>query len=214
MKVTSNVTNCCCCVPLKTGVVIITILWLLFGIYEIVTNTLELATPTKENSFTYIKVVDIAAIIFSGLITIGAAFGLFVFIFANTSRMLLIYSKIAYGIVAINIADYILSLIVAIVLKSEVMEHCKQFLFNRIPDNEKNNACSDNYNDIITSIVMSAVVTTLFLVYFAIVITAYVENKQNDNNNDNNNRDITEDDIATEKHIAAEKFLVEKTSNL
>src|SRR6266542_3657382 len=84
--------------------------------------------------------------------------------------MLLIYSKIAYGVVIVNLVDYILSIIVAIVFKSEILEACKTLRFNDFSDMEQNDACNDRYNGILTYVIMRSVVTTLILVCINVYI--------------------------------------------
>ncbi|CAB4414085.1 unnamed protein product [Rhizophagus irregularis] len=197
-----HINNCCFCIPLKSGVIIITLLWLIFGIYAIINSSLSIASPDKENAFIYVKVQNIASIVFNALITFGAAFGLYVLTYANIPRMLSIYAKISYVIVGINVISHILTSVVFIVFKADILKSCAELIANiSASGNEKSRACNEGYDDFLKSIIMSAVVSTLISVYFAIVIASYAQRRN-------------EKEKETTAADAAETHLYEKTSKL
>ncbi|GBC15796.1 uncharacterized protein OCT59_027666 [Rhizophagus irregularis] len=197
-----HINNCCFCIPLKSGVIIITLLWLIFGIYAIIDSSLGIATPNKVNALIYFKVQYIASIVFNALITFGAAFGLYVLTYANIPRMLSIYAKIAYVIVGINVISHILTAVVSVVFKADILKLCAELNANIIASvNEKSGACNEEYDDFLKSIIMSAVVSTLISVYFAIVIASYAQRRN-------------EKEKETTAADAAETHLYEKTSKL
>ncbi|UZO07037.1 uncharacterized protein OCT59_027341 [Rhizophagus irregularis] len=84
----ARLNNCCCCIPLKAGVLIITLLWLCYGIYSCA-----------------ILIRTVIQIVLYALTTLGAAFGLYVLTCANTYKNLRIYS----GIVILSTLHDILS---------------------------------------------------------------------------------------------------------
>ncbi|RGB41034.1 hypothetical protein C1646_739296 [Rhizophagus diaphanus] len=194
----TKINTCCFCIPLKSGVIVITLLWLIFGIYAIINSSLSIASPDKENAFIYVKVENIASIVFNALITFGAAFGLYVLTYANMPRMLSIYSKIAYFIVGINVISHILTSVVFIVFKADILKSCAELIANI-----STRACNEGYDDFLKSIIMSAVISTLISVYFAIVIASYAQKK----NEKEKEKETTTAD-------AAETHLYEKTSKL
>jgi len=150
-------TQCCYCVPLKAGVVMTSLIWLIYGIFIVVSSALYLNSPAKNDDTelerrnidaynTYI----ISIIILYGLMILGAAFGLFVVTFANTFKMLLIYSKIAYGILAIEIITSIIGFIAIILFASPIL---------------------------LTYLVIGAVFSITISVHFAMVISAYANRR-------------------------------------
>ncbi|RIA87852.1 hypothetical protein C1645_776369 [Glomus cerebriforme] len=169
-----QVSTCCCCVPLKAGAVIVTLFWLVFGIYVTVRNSLAIAS--FEFTFKFNEIQSILVIVLDGLISMGAAFGLFVLTCANTSKMLSIYSMIANGIVGINIVNYTIAIIIAVVYKSAILNAC-------IADSTTINGdikaeCNDGYNYIVSTIILNAIITTILSVYFSIVISSYAQKRK------------------------------------
>jgi len=205
-----QVTNCCCCIPLKNGAVIITLIWLIYGIYETVDNSLSIATPAEENAFNYIT---ISTIVLYGLMSIGAAFGLFVLTCANISKMLLIYSYITYGIVVINIVSYMEAIIVSAAFKSEILDAC---VVANLSDDQGSEDCNDAYNNFITSLIVSAVATTILSVYFSIVIISYTKRRNEKEKIKQlcGKGDIFADKLYEKDNMATDKQLFEKTNNL
>ncbi|GES82195.1 hypothetical protein GLOIN_2v1656378 [Rhizophagus clarus] len=146
---------CCFCIPLKSGVIIITLLWLVFGIYEIVVDSIRIASPNKEDAFIYVKVQTIASIVFNALISFGAGFGLFVLTYANTAT------------------------ITWTVFKTEILKSCIRSIPATVfaSDDEKNSVCNDGWRDFLGSIIMIAVISILLSLYFAIVISSYAKKR-------------------------------------
>lgn len=86
--------------------------------------------------------------------------------------MLSIYSKIAYGIVGINVISHILTAVVFIVFKADILKTCAELIANiSASNNEKTKVCNDGYDDFLKSIIMSAVISTLISV--CIIFTYY-----------------------------------------
>lgn len=79
--------------------------------------------------------------------------------------MLSIYAKIAYVIVGINVISHILTAVVSVVFKADILKLCAELNANIIASvNEKSGACNEEYDDFLKSIIMSAVVSTLISV--------------------------------------------------
>ncbi|GES82190.1 hypothetical protein GLOIN_2v1879797 [Rhizophagus clarus] len=97
----TKINNCCGCIPLKSGIVIITLLWLIYGVYGTVVNARYISAYKKY----------IAAIIIHGFVALGAAFGLYILAFEDTFKMLIIYSKITLFITAVVIIDNLTAII-------------------------------------------------------------------------------------------------------
>jgi hypothetical protein len=67
--------------------------------------------------------------------------------------------------VVINIISHVLSTIVFIVYKSEILKACAEiFTSSRISDSERSSRCNEGYDDILKSIIMSAVISTILSV--------------------------------------------------
>ncbi|RIA87854.1 hypothetical protein C1645_776377 [Glomus cerebriforme] len=146
--------QCCYCIPLKAGVVFISLLWLIYGIYGIISNVMYFASPEYvelvRKNFEIFNGYIITAIILYGLVIIGSAFGLFVITFANTTRMLLIYSKIAYGILTIEIISRIISFVIIILYASPVL---------------------------LTYVIVGGVFTIAISIHFSMVISSYAHRR-------------------------------------
>ncbi|GES97992.1 hypothetical protein GLOIN_2v1836009 [Rhizophagus clarus] len=159
------INKCCCCIPLRAGVIIISIIWLLVGAYQTIRGIINLVSLPGTD------------------VTIGAAFGLFVVICANKSRMLLIYSKIAYCIAAIQIISNILDIIAIALFNKEMEKICQEF-----SSFQSNNSCSTINKASLAYGIIITIIVAIFVIYFAIVISAYAHRKREneDANKDNN----------------------------
>jgi len=82
---------------------------------------------------------------------IGSAFGLFTVTFANTSTMLLIYSKITYGFLVIEIISTIIGFVVIILFSSP---------------------------SLLIYLVIGAVFSISISVHFAMVVSAYAHRRE------------------------------------
>jgi uncharacterized membrane protein/cbb3-type cytochrome oxidase subunit 3 len=173
-------TNCCFCIKLKAGVVIISLLWLIEGTFGTVNNILILTSSNKEISvYDYVSVFTIPITIIHGLITIGAIFGLYVLTCAPTSKMLLIYSKVAYCIAGIESIFRILIIIVIVIYKSAFLEDCTNSIENISSRVEySSDACNQGYVYSLTFAIAFGVVVILLSLYFAMVISAYAHKRK------------------------------------
>ncbi|RIA92694.1 hypothetical protein C1645_764361 [Glomus cerebriforme] len=171
-----HLTKCCFCVPLKAGVVIISSLWLIYGIFQSVSNALYITSPNQgTNVFRYIIPCTLSMVIFYGLITIGALFGLFVVTFTNTYRMLSIYSKVANCIVGIDIISHFVTIVVIVLYRSTILEKC---LGPGSITSTRIDACDGEYTSVLTLSIAVTVISVLSSVYFAIVISAYAHKRK------------------------------------
>ncbi|GBB84394.1 hypothetical protein RclHR1_00110027 [Rhizophagus clarus] len=185
------INKCCCCIPLRAGVIIISIIWLLVGAYQTIRGIINLVSlPGTDGNgifsvglFQNLRAFIIITIVLYALVTIGAAFGLFVVICANKSRMLLIYSKIAYCIAAIQIISNILDIIAIALFNKEMEKICQEF-----SSFQSNNSCSTINKASLAYGIIITIIVAIFVIYFAIVISAYAHRKREneDANKDNN----------------------------
>ncbi|RIA82603.1 hypothetical protein C1645_787555 [Glomus cerebriforme] len=175
-------TKCCCCIPLKIGVIIISSLWLAGGVYQTTNGIINIISPDRTdepNRVGNIRGPIIAAIVLYGLVTIGAAFGLFVVLFANTPKMLSIYSKIAYCIAAIYIISNLVEVIAIVLSKSKFLEDCKVYSNSSTESQaEKDSACLSMYNSIFKYIIIVAVIAILLVLYYTTIISAYARERK------------------------------------
>ncbi|GBB84391.1 hypothetical protein RclHR1_00110024 [Rhizophagus clarus] len=177
-----QLTKCCSCIPLKAGVVIASSLWLIYGIFQTVSNILYLISPNEgTNLYRYISVCTFSTIIFYGFITIGALFGLFVVAFSNTYKMMSIYSKIARGIVGFDIISHIVTIVVIVMYKSSILDKCVG------PNDIDSDACNQTYTSALTLSIAVAVVSIPLSVYFSIIISAYAHKRKKKENPETDN---------------------------
>ncbi|RGB41035.1 hypothetical protein C1646_686323 [Rhizophagus diaphanus] len=157
--------QCCYCVPLKAGVVIVSFIWLIYGIYMVISNAINLNDPEKYDpdlrNVSAFHMYSITIIVLYGLMVMGAIFGLFTITLANTSNMLFIYAKIAYAILAIEILSSIMGFIVIILFSSPIL---------------------------LTYLVIVAVFSITISVHFAMVISAYAHRKERKETATNDNK--------------------------
>ncbi|CAB4479251.1 hypothetical protein RhiirA5_502138 [Rhizophagus irregularis] len=157
--------QCCFCVPLKAGVVIVSLIWLIYGIYMVISNAINLNDPEKYDpdlrNVNAFQMYSITIIVLYGLMTIGAIFGLFTITLANTSNMLFIYTKIAYVILAIEIISSVMGFIVIILFSSPIL---------------------------LTYLVILAVFSITISVHFVMVISAYAHRRERKETATNDNK--------------------------
>ncbi|RIA85041.1 hypothetical protein C1645_741874 [Glomus cerebriforme] len=78
-----NPQKCCCCIPLKIGVVIISLLWLVYGFFCLMSGIYigSIFRAIQPNAVGGSRDFSIVVAFIGGSLIIGAAFGLFVLIF-------------------------------------------------------------------------------------------------------------------------------------
>jgi len=94
-------TKLCYCIPLKLGVIILSLLFLVGGTFATVKYSLDIASG--ENLFRYAKGSSVSLAALNAFITLGGMCGLFILVCMNTSKMLLDYSKLIFGIVGLDV---------------------------------------------------------------------------------------------------------------
>ncbi|CAB4391443.1 unnamed protein product [Rhizophagus irregularis] len=196
------INKCCYCIPLRIGVIIISIIWILFGAYQTAKGIASLAIAIPNNGvfsvglFQNLRAFIIVSVILYALVTIGAAFGLIVVLCAHKPRKLEIYAKIAYIIAAIQIISNIIDIAAVALLNKEMKKMCSQFPqgFSSTANQFANYAtdtCSSTINNISSAslayVIIIAIIVTIFVVYFAIVISAYARKKREQEDADKTN---------------------------
>ncbi|RIA87851.1 hypothetical protein C1645_776368 [Glomus cerebriforme] len=169
-----RVTNCCVCIPLSNGVVIITLLWLAYGLYVTIVSGLNISS-------TAVGTANLANMILYLFISIGATFGLYVLSFARTYKLLRIYSKIAYFILAVDIVSNLATVIIFIMSREAIIDLCtaaSMDFFSYYSNAEIISECTSKYNSALAGVIALAVISNILSVYFAIVISSYVQRKK------------------------------------
>ncbi|RIA93641.1 hypothetical protein C1645_735408 [Glomus cerebriforme] len=195
MAARTQIATCCFCIKLRAGVVIISFIWLIYGIFETVPNSfIIISSNSVQNVYSYINEFLIPITVFYGLITIGAAFGLFVVTCKNTPKMMLIYSKVAYVIAGAEIISRLLVISLIIMYRSRFFDECTQSIDNVSSRIEFSvDACNQGYIFSLTFSIAFAVVTILSTVYFAMVIASYAYKKKEAAKNSYDETDETDD---------------------
>ncbi|CAI2168056.1 13127_t:CDS:2 [Funneliformis geosporum] len=171
-----HINNCCGCVRLKAGVLILSILWLIEGLLYSVTSILSLISrdyidfTDMPDSFHHNRSFFILPAVVYVLITIGAVFGL-IAVTRVSIQWLPKYSKVAYGIAGAEVVVHVYLIILTIVQKTSIIEECENYIKATNP--QFGYACNQGYNYGLTFSIAYAVVVILLSMYFALVVSAY-----------------------------------------
>ncbi|GBB84388.1 hypothetical protein RclHR1_00110021 [Rhizophagus clarus] len=111
MVVIDRKNNCCLFIPLKTGVKIILLSFLIYELAKAIRIIILLASDKSYRNSLEFTHTAYPIIVAYGLIAIVAAFGLYVTTCANTPKMLSIYSKVFYGIAGFNVFNSIMIIV-------------------------------------------------------------------------------------------------------
>ncbi|CAG8635133.1 3681_t:CDS:2, partial [Ambispora leptoticha] len=160
--------SCCCCFKLKTGVVIISILWLFYGLYRAITDLIAFQNRDKHtnNFFSHVYTYTIIEGILSLFIAIGALYGLFIVSFANKRRQLQNYVTIAWIIVVLQSFLKIANIVIVIAFKNSYMKYCKDQDYDE-------DTCMSSYNILLSVEIVQDLLAIIISIYFATVIAAY-----------------------------------------
>ncbi|CAG8605116.1 13946_t:CDS:2 [Ambispora leptoticha] len=160
--------SCCCCLKLKTGVVIISILWILYGIYQATANFLAFQNRNNntDNFFSYVSTFAIIEGILSLFTVIGALYGLLVVSFANRIRLFQKYVIIAWIIALIQCSINIAEIIILVSRKNSYIQYCESI-------NYTEDMCLSTYNILVPIEIAQDLFMIIISIYFATVVAAY-----------------------------------------
>ncbi|GBC43861.1 uncharacterized protein OCT59_014892 [Rhizophagus irregularis] len=164
MVVIDRKNNCCLIFPLKAGVKIILLLFLIYELAKAIRLIILLASDKSLRNSLEFSRSAYSIIVAYGLIAITAAFGLYVTTCANTPKLLSIYSKIFYGIAGFNVFNSIMIIVETITSAIE----CPK-LNNPNENSDYSYLCKDKLIFILPGYIISIILS----VYFAMVISAY-----------------------------------------
>ncbi|GBB84387.1 hypothetical protein RclHR1_00110020 [Rhizophagus clarus] len=176
-----QIAKCCCCIPLKAGVIIISLLWLLGGLFYTVFGAASIKLSEQDikiygqepqfSSTQYSTVVTFAIImvVVYAFIALGAAFGLYAAIFSKKYKMLKIYSTIGYIIAGIQVLFSIASIIRTIISKSICENYPAEGLYIN---------CNQLYTFYLPFYIIFGIFIILLSVYFSLVISAYARRRK------------------------------------
>ncbi|KAF0527906.1 neurofilament triplet h protein [Gigaspora margarita] len=188
--------TCCGCIKLRAGVIIISTLFLIYGLYYTFFGSLAIANnPSDGISYIY-------TIIF-GSISLGTIYGLVVTWCSNTSRNLKIYSVIVNIIVTILIAKYLAEIIYIIVNRQSYLDDCITSWVNKSSDPK--DLCVNSYNITLVTEIIGDLIETIILIYFAMVIASYAvsrkekEMSKSENNGNGENRPENNENNSSDK---------------
>ncbi|CAB4476706.1 unnamed protein product [Rhizophagus irregularis] len=178
------------CTPSKANVMIVTLLWLVQGIFIIkkaIEYSLKLNLSNIEIAINHVYLIPI--FIIYGLMIIGAIFGLLIIncavMYNNKSMMLFLYSKLACVIAKSNVVGTNILTIVEIVFHgSKVLEECQnlnhlcnhEYYYTRTISDKCQDlgyVCNQKYFDIIQNIILYAFISIILSLYSAMIISGY-----------------------------------------
>ncbi|RIA94103.1 hypothetical protein C1645_818575 [Glomus cerebriforme] len=186
-----KITKYCFYMPLKTSVIIVSSLWLIQGIIIIIkTIEFSLDLNLSDQEIAFKQTYTLPIFIIYGIMIIGSLFGLLVVNCANTSKMLFLYSKVAYVILGSNILGINILTIAEIVLHgSIILKECGnlshicnyEYYHTRTISMrclDLSYVCNQKYYDITYYIISYAITFILLSVYSVMVISAYAHKKK------------------------------------
>ncbi|CAG8749394.1 6870_t:CDS:2, partial [Rhizophagus irregularis] len=98
-----QITKCCFCIPLKAGVIIISLLWLFIGLFFTIFRVLGLKRYIQDKGLKEVSeegstifTFEIMVMALDVYATLGATFGLYAVIFSKKYRMLKLYSTLGF----------------------------------------------------------------------------------------------------------------------
>lgn len=158
---------------MKTGVIIISIIWLLFGAFGIVN------TFVANDSIYFVNINGLKYVLFAGnlLISLAALSGI-IFWLSGKPNLIIIYSYFAYAIVAILLIIDLINMIAYKTNKNGNLQFCHDKLksnpeFASKTDSDLNNICNGLFRKFF---IIFIIITGLHFVissYFAIIVAAY-----------------------------------------
>ncbi|CAG8530190.1 11087_t:CDS:2 [Ambispora leptoticha] len=155
--------TCCCCINLKAGVVIISILWLVFGLYEAIADIMAYRSTDTNNFYSYIYTFTLITGIMALFTVIGALYGLIVVSFAKITQT---YVIIAWLIAARYIINSIAEIILLLSLKDSFLSYCDL-------DGYSEDTCLSTYNNVLLIAIIEDILIIIISIYFATVVAAY-----------------------------------------
>ncbi|RIB20920.1 hypothetical protein C2G38_2079596 [Gigaspora rosea] len=164
MNLVDKTTRCCGCVPLRGGVIFITIFSLVGLTYIVLTDVLYVLS----NDYSIGRIVDL---IISALFLPVIIFGLFVTCFEKKSYLLRIYSILYNAFAVIEILDSLVSIILIIAYRNTIVSDCYA--------SNLNVNCDREYNRLEAQVILVNVLVILFMIHFALVIAAYAVRRKN-----------------------------------
>ncbi|KAF0555797.1 hypothetical protein F8M41_016788 [Gigaspora margarita] len=165
--------RCCCCIPLKAGVIIITLLWLFTSIISAIADVAVIKNTEQLYDKRY-YVVDLVASAITFLIT---TFGLFVTCCAKSSTIIKIYAVLFAILVVIQIAHLIYMCIFIATYHDSYMSTCLSTIksSNSTDDITGSNACNAEFKKFAAPWVIGYVLAAILSIYFAFVINRYAK---------------------------------------
>ncbi|GES98001.1 hypothetical protein GLOIN_2v1689810 [Rhizophagus clarus] len=169
-----QIAKCCFCIPLKAGVIIISLLWLLGGLSFAVLLVTNIRINRQEaqiapEDYSDVVTFAISMVVIYAFISLGAAFGLYAVIFSKKYKMLKFYSTIGYIITGIQVLFSITSIIYLIIFK----KICENY-------SKGSSTCNQLYffNLLLSLSVIYGICMILLSVYFSLVISAYARRRK------------------------------------
>ncbi|CAG8625786.1 13336_t:CDS:2 [Ambispora leptoticha] len=156
--------TCCCCINLKTGVIIISILWLVYGLYEAISYFIAFGNTNTDSFYSYLSTFTLITGIMFSLTVIGALYGLIVVSFAKITQA---YVTIAWSIALRYIINNITEIILFISFKDSYLSYCEDL------EEYSEDTCTAAYNNVLLFAIIIDVITIIISIYFATVVAAY-----------------------------------------
>ncbi|GET55024.1 hypothetical protein GLOIN_2v1124289 [Rhizophagus irregularis DAOM 181602=DAOM 197198] len=128
-----QITKCCFCIPLKAGVIIISLLWLFIGLFFTIFRVLGLKRYIQDKGLKEVSeegstifTFEIMVMALDVYATLGATFGLYAVIFSKKYRMLKLYSTLGFIAAGIEVIIGIAVIVNSIVFGCTKGENSKK----------------------------------------------------------------------------------------
>ncbi|CAG8644933.1 17904_t:CDS:2 [Dentiscutata erythropus] len=163
MNLVNKTNKCCGCVPLRGGVIFISIFSLVGLTYIVLSDVLSISI----DDYGIGTVVDL---VISVLFLPVIIFGLFVTCCERKAYLLRVFSILYNVFTVVEIIDSLISIIVIVAYRSPVVSDCYS--------SNPNVDCDYLYSKLEAQVIFVNVMIIFLMTHFALVIAAYAENRK------------------------------------
>ncbi|CAG8585696.1 3512_t:CDS:2, partial [Scutellospora calospora] len=160
----NKTTRCCCCIPLRSGVITITLIYVVGSTFSAITDILSLMrNKSNDNS------VTIADLVINSLFFPVFIFGFVICCFTKSAYHLRIFAIFFIIYTLVSIIELIFG-----VSKNVTVNECSELLVtdgSSIHDTV--GFCEDNYDKYEALYIVGYTLTIFIMIHFALVVSAY-----------------------------------------
>ncbi|CAG8466866.1 14309_t:CDS:2 [Ambispora leptoticha] len=157
-----KLTTCCICINLRTGVLLISIIWMLYGLLFSIVHLLYTKALKKSTNDAY----NYPAAILYLFIIVASIYGIIVVAFAESIGRLKIHAILTYVIATLITIMSITEITVYTLFKTTFLQDCTE--------SNPSNVCEKAYNLVLQIIITTKIIAAVLSIYFLLVVNSYV----------------------------------------